>query len=368
MITDQTVIEINLNSLKNNLNFIKSILRPKTMIMAVVKAHSYGGDSLIISKELEKQKIDYLAVAYTNEGIFLRNSGIKTPILVLHPQINDFEDLISHELEPSIYSFRILDAFLSQKNRKKNYPFQLKFNTGLNRLGFSLEEIDTLVSMLGKDVPNFIFSHLGASEDLKNTDFTKKQLEMFKVISKKIELKIGKKIKKHILNTSGILNFSNFQYEMVRSGIGLYGFGNDKRFSNNLTPVLSLKTVISQIHHVKKGDSVGYNLGYIAKKQTRIATLPIGHADGISRSCGNGKIHVLINGQKVKTIGNICMDMMMVDITTALCEEGDEVIIFDDKNISVEQLSNSVDTISYEILASLSKRISRKIIYSKLNT
>ena len=360
----ETVIEINLESLRKNLAFIKSNLNPQTLIMAVVKAHSYGSDSLIISRELEKQNIDYLAVAYVNEGMFLRKAGVTTPILVLHPQINDFNNLIKYGLEPSIYSFRILNAFLSKKNQKKNFLFQLKFNTGLNRLGFNENEIDDLLIALKGNTPNFIFSHLGASEDLSNIDFSKKQLIKFDNISKKFEFKIGKKIKKHILNTSGILNFSHAQFDMVRTGIGIYGYGNDKRFLNNFRPVVSLKTVISQIHDIKKGDSIGYNFGYIAKKNIKIATLPIGHADGISRQSGRGKISVLINGFKAKTVGNICMDMMMVNITNIECSEGDQVIIFDDKNISADELGNSLKTISYEILASLSQRISRKVIDS----
>jgi len=206
----------------------------------------------------------------------LRKGGIKTPILVLHPQEEDFNDIINYSLEPSIYSFRVLNLFfktLSDKNIKK-YPYQIKFNSGLNRLGFSKNDINQLCDKIKNNLPNYIFSHLGASEDLNETVFTKKQIAQFELISEEIEKQLGFIIKKHLLNTSGILNYSNYQFDMVRSGIGLYGFGNDVKFKTDLKPVLTLKTVISQIHHLNPGDSVGYNLGYTAKENTVIATLP----------------------------------------------------------------------------------------------
>ena len=230
MINQETVVEINLSNLKKNLDFLKSKIRKETLVMAVVKAFAYGSDSTIISKKLEKEKIDYLAVAYTVEGMELRDKGITTPILVLHPQINDFDKIIDFELEPSIYSFRVLKAFMNTKKLTKNYPFQIKFNTGLNRLGFNENQIDKLILSLKNLKPNFIFSHLGASEDVLEKSFTNEQIKKFIFISSDFENKIGRKIKKHILNTSGILNFSEAQFEMVRTGIGLYGFGNDSKF------------------------------------------------------------------------------------------------------------------------------------------
>ena len=215
--------------------------------------------------------------------------------------------------------------------------------------------------MIKKNPPKYIFSHLGASEDLSQSEYTNTQITEFKSISNKIEKKLEVKIKKHLLNTSGILNYSNYQFDMVRSGIGLYGFGNDKKYKNNLRPVLSLKTVISQIHSINPGDSVGYNLGFTAKESTTIATLPIGHADGIGRQYGNGKGEVLLNGKMAKFIGNVCMDMIMVDVTNIECKEGDEVIIFDDNSYSAEDFAEKANTISYELISSLSRRIKRVI-------
>ena len=358
----ETIIEINLSNLKSNLDFLKSKISKKTLLMAVVKASAYGSDSLIISRKLEEQGVDYLAVAYTSEGVELRENGIKIPILVLHPQVNDFDKIIHYKLEPSIYSFRILKAFMSNHNFDPGYPFQIKFNTGLNRLGFYKSQLEELIESLQKLKPNFIFSHLGASDDVSEKDFTKKQIKEFSLIADIFESKIGSKIKRHILNTSGILNFSNSQFDMVRSGVGLYGFGNDSKYNLKLKPVINLKTIISQIHQIKKGDSVGYNRGFIAKKNITTATLPIGHADGINRKYGNGGGQVMVNGKFAPTIGNICMDMMMVDVSSINCEEGDLVIIFDDKNISAERFAESIGTISYEILTALSKRIKRVVL------
>jgi len=362
MAIQQTVVEVNLKNLTNNLIFLKSKLNSNTQIMGVVKAFSYGADSFIIAKELEKQKIDYLAVAYTSEGLALRKKGIIAPILVLHPQINDFNTIIDFKLEPSIYSFRILNAFISCLKFNKNYPFQIKFNTGLNRLGFHENEIDTLIGQLNGLKPTYIFSHLGASDDKNEKDFSNYQIKRFSLLAKNFQNKIGSKIKRHLLNTSGILNFSESQYEMVRTGIGLYGFGNDLKYKNKLRPVINLKTVISQIHKISKGDSVGYNKGFIASENITIATLPIGHADGISRQYGNGNGSVVVKGKLAPIIGNVCMDMMMINVSKMECKEGDPVIIFDDKNFSAEDFTKSIDTIPYEILASLSKRIKRVII------
>jgi alanine racemase len=362
MTIQETTIEINLSNLKKNLDFLKSKLNKKTLVMAVVKAFAYGSDSIIISKKLEEEKIDYLAVAYAVEGIELRKAGIKTPILVLHPQINDFESIIEFNLEPSIYSFRILNAFMSKVGQIKNYPFQIKFNTGLNRLGFCKNQMDKLISCLNGLKPKFIFSHLGASEDSFEKNFTTQQIKKFSLMADLFQIKVGCKIKRHILNTSGILNYPNSQFEMVRSGIGLYGFGNDSKYRIELKPIINLKTIISQKHQIKKGDSVGYNKGFVATNNMITATLPIGHADGISRQYGKGKGQVLVNGKLAPIIGNVCMDMIMIDVSKILCKEGDLVIFFDDHNILADDFAQSIETISYEIITALSKRIKRVIL------
>ena len=359
----ETTVEIKLKNLKTNLEYLKSKITSKTKFMAVVKAFSYGSDSKVVSQELERLGVDYLAVAYTQEGVDLRKFGIKIPILVLHPQEKDFDNIIENQLEPSIYSFRILSFFfktLKIKN-KKSYPYHIKFNTGLNRLGFLKKDIHKLSELIKPNLPKYIFSHLGASEDLDEKEYTKKQIEEFISIDRDLEIKLKASLKKHLLNTSGILNYSNYQFEMVRSGIGLYGFGNDVKFESSLKPVLSLKTIISQVHEIKAGESVGYNKGFTAKTDSVIATLPIGHADGIGRQYGNGKGEVLIEDKMAKIVGNVCMDMLMVDITDIKCKEGDEVIFFDDKSYSAEEFSKKANTISYELISSISRRIKRVV-------
>ena len=364
MSVKETTLEIKLENLKENFKFLKSRVSSSTKFMAVVKAFSYGSDSVIISKELEKIGADYLAVAYTNEGIELRENGIRLPILVLHPQEDDFENIINYSLEPSIYSFRIFTFFLKtlDYNNIKKYPYQIKFNTGLNRLGFLKEDVDKLFPLIKNNPPKYLFSHLGASEDPKEAEYSKNQIIQFQSISNSLETQLNLKLKKHLLNTSGILNYSDYQFDMVRSGIGLYGFGNDIKFKDDLKPILVLKTIISQIHHLNAGDSVGYNLGYTAKSNITIATLPIGHADGIGRIYGKGIGEVLIGKQMAKIVGNVCMDMIMVDISRISCSEGDEVIIFNDDSYTAEEFTTKAGTISYELITSLSRRIKRKII------
>ena len=355
-----TYIEINLKNLKSNIDFLKKHLNPNTKIMCVVKAFAYGADPITISNFFQKSNIDYLAVAYTSEGVELRSSGIELPILVLHPQFDDFDLIDKYNLEPNIYSFRILKKFLSKSYK---VPFHLKFNTGLNRLGFKIDDVEKLYQFLGENSNiKYLFSHLGASDDLNEKSHTIDQIELFELISKKMNAMFGKVFKKHLLNTSGILNYSDYQYDMVRTGIGIYGYGNDPVYKDKFKPVLSLKSVISQIHEVKKGDSVGYNRGFIAEKKHKIAIIPIGHADGISRNLGHGKISFYINNQKAKTIGNICMDMLMVDVSGIKCEEGDVVIIMDEYNQTAEDIGDVAGTISYEILTALSSRIKRIII------
>ena len=366
MSIQNTHIEVNLKNLEHNLNFLRRKISEKTKILCVVKAFGYGSEPVEIAKKLEENNVDYLAVAYSNEGVELRKSGITSPILVLHPQRDDFDDIIKYKLEPNIYSFRVLDAFIERSKNEKEYPFHLKFNTGLNRLGFSfkdIEEIHAKVTSSSNIRIKYIFSHLGASEDLNEKKFTDNQIELFEKISSKMSTIFQSEFKKHLLNTSGILNYGKFQYDMVRSGIGLYGYGNDQNYDKFFKPVVNLKSVVSQIHKIKKGDSVGYNRGFIATKDSKVGIIPIGHADGISRSFGNGKASFIINNQEVKIVGNVCMDMLMVDVSKINCNEGDEVIIIDSNNQNADQLARKNGTISYEILTSLSSRIKR--IYIK---
>ena len=362
----ETTLEIDLKALQHNFEYLKSKLKTSTKFLAVVKAYAYGSDEVEIAKELERLNIDYFAVAYVKEGEILRNSGITKPILVLHPQAVNFKTLIEKCLEPSLYNAKVLEEFIeiAEKEHQQHYPIHIKFNTGLNRLGFNENEIDFILNKL-KNTQSIsiksIFSHLAASEDLNEKQFTLSQIDLFKTISNKFLKYLNYKPILHICNTSGILNYSEAHFDMVRSGIGLYGFGNSIHEDKNFTPIATLKSVISQIHHIKEGESVGYNRGYKSKSFIKTATIPIGHADGIGRQYGNEKGFVVINNQKAYIIGNVCMDMIMVNITDIDCKEGDEVIIFG-KNNPANKFAECANTISYEIITAISQRVKRIII------
>jgi len=362
----ETTLEINLSALKKNFLFVKSKLTSETLLLAVVKAFGYGSDAIEVAKFLEELGVDYFAVAYVSEGVELRNAGVKSPILVLHPQVSNLKKAVKFNLEPSLYSDRILEAFtgLSAKLGLKNYPVHIKFNTGLNRLGFPHESsgliAKNLLQIKSLKIKS-IFSHLAASEDLNEKSFTKLQIEAFDKASKSFSLSYGEMPIRHLNNTSGVLNFPNANYEMVRCGIGLYGFDNNSKKNTFLRPVVSLKTIISQIHKIKKGESVGYNRAFFADEVKKIATLPLGHADGIDRKYGNGVGRVIIGGAVAPIVGNVCMDMIMVDVSNIDCSEGDEVVVFDETT-TAQDLSEKAETISYELLTAISKRIKRSIV------
>ncbi|WP_296383493.1 alanine racemase [Winogradskyella sp.] len=359
----ETVLEIDLGALTHNFNYLKSKLKPQTKFLAVVKAFAYGSDSVEIAKHLQKLRIDYFAVAYTKEGIALRDAGITTPILVLHPQPINFKTIIERCLEPSIYNAKVLNEFITvaEAQSQTDYPVHIKFNTGLNRLGFWENDVDYITSKLKATksvVVKSMFSHLAASEDVSESKFTERQIETFKTIAEEFESRIGYNPWLHLCNTSGAINYPKAHFNMVRCGIGLYGFGNSPKEDDNLKPIASLKSVISQIHKIEKGETVGYNRAYKSKGIERTATIPIGHADGINRIYGNENGFVIINGKKASIIGNVCMDMIMVNITNIDCNEGDEVIIFDPNHKAVD-LAESAHTISYEIITSVSQRVKR---------
>ena len=362
----ETVLEIHLPKLRHNYQFLRKRLANSTKLLAVVKAFGYGSDSVAVAKCLAACGVDYFGVAYVQEGVALRNAGIKQPILVMHPQQSNLEVLITHKLEPAIYSQRILDAFLTtlKATETTHYPIHLKFNTGLNRLGFQPNQTNQLLDLLNQNKNLLqlkgVYSHLAASDDLDEESFTQAQLDHFEAIVQKIKPSHPDTIF-HVLNTSGVLNYATAQYDMVRTGISLYGYGNDSAVDTQLKPVLTLKTVISQLHSLQKGDSLGYNRAFIATDSMQTATLPLGHADGIGRIYGNGNGYVWIHGQKASIVGNVCMDMIMVDVTNIACKEGDEVIVIGD-NESAEALANHAGTISYEFITGLSQRIPRKII------
>lgn len=359
----ETILEIDLKALKHNFEYLKSQTQQDTKLLAVVKAFAYGSDANEIARYLQDLGAHYFAVAYVHEGIALRQAGITIPILVLHPQLVNFKLLIDHCLEPSLYSAKILNEFIeiAKKEKQTRYPVHIKFNTGLNRLGFDDHEITYLLSRLNSTSSihvKSIFSHLAASEDLNEKAFTLNQIQTFKAIAKKFIPKLGYKPMLHLCNTSGILNYPEAHFDMVRSGIGLYGFGNSVEENKHFKPIATLKTIISQIHTIEKGQSIGYNRAYKSDAQIKTATLPIGHADGIGRQYGKGKGFVTIHGQRAPIIGNVCMDMIMVNVTDIECKEGDEVVVFDPK-YTAEQLAEQVNTISYELITAISQRVKR---------
>lgn len=361
--THETILEINLNAVSHNLNYYKSKLAPQTKVMVMVKAFGYGSGGYELAKLLSYHHIDYLGVAFADEGIALRESGIKTPIMVMNPDINSFKAIIQHDLEPEIYSLRILEAFLAVASslKTKKYPIHIKIDTGMHRLGFEQKDIFILKQKIKSTTLvtiKSIFSHLAATDDLQYQDFTIKQITLFENLSKEIISELPYIPIRHILNTSGISNYSRYQYDMVRLGIGLYGVSNDASESNYLQNVSTLKSVISQIKTISVGDSVGYSRKFIAQKPTKTATIPIGYADGISRSLSNGLGYVMIKNKQAYIVGSVCMDMLMVDITDIDCQEGDEVVVFGE-NLRVSLLANQLNTISYEILTGISHRVKR---------
>ena len=359
-----TVLEIDGNALLHNLNYFKQKLYPRTKVLAVVKAFGYGSDGVQIGKFLEN-KVAYFAVAYANEGIALREANIKTPILVLHPQIPNLQSIIAYDLEPNLYNFKILTAFIKLANEigLKNYPIHIKFNTGLNRLGFCATDIPEIINTL-KETTHLkvqsLFSHLAASEDLEEEDFTSNQINSFIDIAAQFKKHLGYDPMLHLLNTSGVVNYTQAQFDMVRVGIGLYGFGNDKKETGQLKNTHNLTSIISQIHLIEPGKTVGYNRAFTAKKTTKTATIPVGHADGLSRKLGNKKGYVRINNQKAAIIGNVCMDMIMVDVTEIDCKEGDNVVIFNTQEM-IQNIANASETIPYETLTAISQRVKKTL-------
>ena len=361
--THETVLEINLNAISHNLTFYKSKLDPKTKMMVMVKAFGYGNGGFEIAKLLEHHKVDYLGVAFADEGISLKNAGIRVPIMVLNPETTSFTAIIQHHLEPEIYSVKGLKAFLKIAEQKKlnHFPIHIKIDTGMHRLGFEEDNLEDLIQILkGNETVQIksILSHMATSDDLNHDAFSKSQIALFEKLSTKIQTELNIKPIRHILNTSGITNYPEAQYDMVRLGIGLYGISNDEEEQKELENVGTLKSVISQIRTIDKGESVGYGRRFIADRSTRVATIPIGYADGIRRSWGNGVGYVTINGKQAKIIGSICMDMLMVDVTDIDCKEGNTVIVFGE-NPTVPFMAKQLNTIPYEILTSISQRVKR---------
>lgn len=359
-----TVLEINKENLIYNLLFFKNKLQKNTKLLAVVKANAYGSNSVLVSKSIEPY-VDYFAVAYTKEGVELIKNKITKPILVLHAQTKNYLQIINNTLEPNIYSFNGLREFIKIASSKNcvDYPIHLKFNTGLNRLGFKPKDIPEIIHLLNKSKSvkiKSVLSHLAASEDLNEKEFTLQQIDAFKKIKNTINKSLNYQPIYHLLNTSGVANYQDAQFDMVRVGIGMLGFANDKKITSQLKNVLTLKSKISQIHSLKKGESVGYNRAYFLENDGKIATIPIGHADGISRKLGNKNGFVYLNDQKIPIIGNVCMDMIMVDVSSVKCHENSSITLFKLQE-DIMDICNKLQTIPYEFFTMLSRRIERKL-------
>ena len=359
----ETVLEINLDAISHNLNFYKSKVKPTTKIMVMVKAFGYGNGGFEIAKLLEHHKVDYLGVAFADEGIELRKAGITTPIMVLNPENTSFHAMIAYDLEPEIYSITGLQAFLklAKERNISHYPIHIKLDTGMHRLGFESHLMEELKALL-KNNPfvqvKSVFSHLAASDDTSFDAFTKNQIARFDAMYAELTTALNYQPIRHLLNTSGIFNYPEYQMEMVRLGIGLYGIGNSEQELQILENVSTLKSVISQIRTVLPEESIGYSRKFMVTQEMRVATIPIGYADGIRRAWGNEKGFVVINNQKATILGNICMDMLMVDVTQINCKPGDEVIIFGNSP-KVTEIAETIGTIPYEVLTGISQRVKR---------
>lgn len=359
----QTVLEINLNAITHNLNTYQELLNPGVKLMAMVKAFSYGSGSFEIANLLQFHKVDYLAVAYADEGVELRKAGISLPIMVMNAEEITFDVLMQYNLEPEIFSFGILSSFENyiRQSGINNYPVHIKLDTGMRRLGFEEKDIEELCSRL-KSTSVFkvqsVFSHLAASDSEAHDDFTKLQAAAFIKACDQIQEITGYTFLRHLANTSAIHRHKDLQLDMVRLGIGLYGVDANEEIRQQLKNVTTLKSTVSQVKKIKKGESVGYNRKGMASKNSVIATVRIGYADGYPRMMSNGNGKMWINGKRVPVIGNVCMDMTMLDITGVDVNEGDEVIVFGEQ-LLVSEMAGWAQTIPYEILTGISQRVKR---------
>jgi alanine racemase len=355
-----TVMEINLDALVHNLNFFKARLNQGVKLMVMVKAFAYGSGSEEIAGLLQYHNTDYLGVAYTDEGVELRKNRISLPIMVMNPEEANFETLLSYNLEPEIYGLRLLRA-LSGFLEGRSCRIHLKIDTGMHRLGFEQGDLPEAIKIL-KANTNIqvasIFSHLAGSDDSSHDDFSQSQTHQFLAASNEIKQQLEINPLLHLLNSPGILRFPDFQFDMVRLGIGLYGVNPTEEKISQLRPAATLKTIISQIKIIKAGESIGYGRRGMAEKEMKIATIAIGYADGFNRSFSRGKGEVLIHGKKAPVVGNVCMDMTMIDITSVEAKEGDEVIIFGDA-LPIHEVAARINTIPYEILTNTSERVKR---------
>lgn len=357
----QTQLEIDLNALVNNLNVFKKLLRPETKIMVMVKAFSYGSGDVEIASALQYQNVAYLAVAVTDEGVLLRNAGIQTPVIVMNPEQQSFQQIIDYHLEPNIYSLQLLESFtkIVSQNGLHDFPVHLKIDTGMNRLGFKTDEeiLEAIEFIKGSNRIKVIsvFSHLAASDDSSFDMFTMEQISRFEEVAGMVLKSFPYKIDRHILNSAGIERFADKQFEMVRLGIGLYGISNTGLPLQNIG---TLRSTVSQVKKVKSTETVGYSRKGKIMKESEIAIVPLGYADGVDRKLGNKNGEAFIRGQRVPVIGNICMDMLMLDVTGLGVITGEKVEIFG-PNIPITEIAEKAGTIPYEILTGISQRVKR---------
>ncbi len=357
----ETILEVDLGAMVENLNHFRSMLLPQTRVMCMVKASAYGAGSYEIAKTLQEHRADFLAVAVADEGVELREAGITGSIVIMNPELSAFKAMFNHKLEPEIYNFHLLDALIRAAEREgiTHFPVHVKLDTGMHRLGFEADEVPELIRRLKAQdalIVRSVFSHLVASDDPGLDEFTRKQIRLFEEGSAALQEAFPHKIIRHICNSAAIGRFPEAQYDMVRLGIGLYGINPvDNSIIHNVS---TLRTTILQIKEVAAGETVGYSRKGILTRPSRIAALPIGYADGLERHLGNGRAYCMVNGQKAPYVGNICMDVCMIDVTDIDCKEGDPVIIFGDE-LPVTVLAEAMDTIPYEVLTGISARVKR---------
>ena len=357
----ETTLEVNLSAVVNNLNYYRSFLKPETKMVCMVKADAYGAGAVEVAKTLQEHRVDYLAVAVADEGVTLRRAGITANIMVMNPEMTAFKTMFDYDLEPEVYSFRLLDALVkaARKEGITGWPVHIKLDTGMRRLGFDTNEIDELIDRLRHQqavIPRSVFSHFVGSDSDTFDDFSARQFQLFDEASQRLQSAFSHKILRHMDNSAGIEHFPERQMDMCRLGLGLYGV--NPRNNEMLSTVSTLKTTILQLRHVKAGESVGYSRRTILDRDSMIGAIPIGYADGLNRLLGNRHGYCLVNGQKAEYVGNICMDVAMIDVTDIDCQEGDQVEIFGN-NLPVTVLSDTIDTIPYEVLTGVSNRVKR---------
>lgn len=359
----KTIVEINLENIRSNLTFYKSHLKPATKILAMVKASSYGSGGEEIALFLEKQGVGYLGVAYADEGVELRKAGVQIPIMVMNAEEEGFGDCIQYNLEPAIYSFEQLDEFIKEIifENKTDYPINLKIDTGMNRLGFNPSDLNRIIEILQAQPEvkiKSVYSHLADSDNLDDKSFTRNQIDIFQSVVNTLKANLDYSFLSHICNSEGILNFPEAQLDMVRIGIGMYGISSNPKMAKQLNPVLSWKSVVSQVKTIEQNETIGYNCSYLAKQQMQIAVIPVGYADGFRRTLSNGKGSVYIDNKKCPVVGKVCMDMIMVDVTNLNIKSGDTVEIIGN-NKSIQTLAEEMETIPYEVMTGISKRVHR---------